>query len=245
MSMMTRLSGTQMKANRFLFDRNFAAIELPSDEPEEVEAAPEIPMIPLAEHEARLAAAEQAAYERGRAEVLAARQQTEQGRLADEARHLADEICGLSAQLDRDQARQEKDAVALAFLVARRICGHLIAREPLGEVVALISECLGPLRRAPHLVIRVREGDLAQLKAEVEPLVNEKGFEGRVVFLGEPELAAGDCRIEWADGGIVRDRRAIEKQVDQAARRYFEGRRAGKSPAQAVDHGAAEEAEDK
>ena len=79
-------------------------------------------------------------------------------------------------------------------------------------------------------MIRVREGDLEALKAKVDPLVSEKGFEGRVVFLGEPDLAAGDCRIEWADGGIVRDRRAIEKQVDQAARRYFEGRRSQARP---------------
>lgn len=220
-----------MKASRFLFDRNFAAIDV-APEPDEVEdpAVPEVPMMPVADHEALLAAAEQAAYERGRASLALEQQQTDEGRLAEETRRLSDDISALIGQLDTDQARQEKDAVALSFLVARRICAHLIAREPLGEIVALISECLGPLRRAPHLVIRVRAGDLEALKAKVDPLVSEKGFEGRVVFLGEPDLGAGDCRIEWADGGIVRDRRAIEKQVDQAARRYFEGRRSAARP---------------
>ncbi|MBL6431824.1 MAG: flagellar assembly protein FliH [Alphaproteobacteria bacterium] len=228
---MTRFASTEMKANRFLFDRNFAAIDVtPEREAVEEPAVPEVPMMSVADHEALLAAAEQAAYERGRASLALEQQQTDEGRLAEETRRLSDDICALIGQLDTDQARQEKDAVALSFLVARRICAHLIAREPLGEIIALISECLGPLRRAPHLVIRVREGDLEALKAKVDPLVSEKGFEGRVVFLGEPDLGAGDCRIEWADGGIVRDRRAIEKQVDQAARRYFEGRRSPARP---------------
>ena len=31
--------------------------------------------------------------------------------------------------------------------------------------------------------------------------------------LGEPDLALGDARIEWADGGVVRDRARIEAAV--------------------------------
>ena len=221
-----------MKAHRFLFDRNFASIDVSEEEIEEPEEQiePEVPMMPVADHEALITAAEQAAFERGRAARAAEDHESEEMRLAAETTRLAGEISALFGQLDMERDRQEKDAVALAFLVARRICAHLIAREPLGEIVALISECLGPLRKSPHLVIRVRDGDLEPLKERVDPLVREKGFEGRVVFLAEPELGVGDCRIEWADGGIVRDRRAIEKQIDQAAKRYFEGRKATQKP---------------
>ncbi len=233
-----------MKVNRFLFDRNFAAIDVPEEEVVEEIVEPVIPTIPLAEHQAVLAAAEEAAYARGRAEAAAERVQGEEGRLADEAARLGEAVSALIGQLDVEQARHEKDAVALAFLVARRLCAHLIAREPLGEIVALISECLGPLRRAPHLVIRVRDSDLAALKERVDPLVAEKGFEGRLVFLGEPDIGAGDCRIEWADGGIVRDRKAIERQVDQAAKRYFESRRAGKGQTTSLNQETAEERSD-
>ncbi|WP_208984393.1 FliH/SctL family protein [Stappia sp. TSB10GB4] len=234
------MASTHMKVHRFLFDRNFAAIELPDEEEVEEIVEPAEPTITLSEHKALLAIAEQAAFQRGRAEALGEQQQSEEGRLADEAGRLAESVSALIGQLDVEQARHEKDAVALAFLVARRICAHLIAREPLGEIIALISECLGPLRRAPHLVIRVREGDMAELKRRLDPLVAEKGFDGRLVLLGEPDIAAGDCRIEWADGGIVRDRKAIERQVDQAAKRYFEGRRAGKGHKAALNQETAE-----
>jgi flagellar assembly protein FliH len=232
-----------MKVNRFLFDRTFSQIELPEPDAGET-AEPETPMMPVADHEALVAAAEQAAYARGRAEALAEREQSEEQRLAGESGRLADEVIHLVERLDTEQARVEKDAVALSFLVARRLCAHLVAREPLGEVVALIAECLGPLRKAPHVVIRVRDSDVEALKERVDPIIAEKGFEGRLVFLGEADIAAGDCRIEWADGGIVRDRKSIEKQVDQAARRYFEARRSGKAEDRTTITEAAEEREE-
>jgi len=34
-----------------------------------------------------------------------------------------------------------------------------------------------------------------------ERLAKQSGFEGRLVILAEPEIDAGDCKIEWADGG--------------------------------------------
>jgi flagellar assembly protein FliH len=36
------------------------------------------------------------------------------------------------------------------------------------------------------------------------------------VVLGDPDMHAGDARIEWADGGIVRERARIEAAVADA-----------------------------
>jgi flagellar assembly protein FliH len=44
----------------------------------------------------------------------------------------------------------------------------------------------------------------------------ERGYEGRLVVIGEPEIAPGDARIEWADGGIVREQKHIDEAVEQA-----------------------------
>ncbi|MXN63292.1 flagellar assembly protein FliH [Stappia sp. GBMRC 2046] len=211
-----------MKANRFLFDHDFAAPAAPAAPVEPVE--PEIPTITVPEHEALMAKAEKKAFERGRQEGRKEAADTTESRLGVEVSNLARQVGELIGEIDRMKGEQEKDAIALSFLVARRLAAHLIAREPLGEVIALVSECLGPLREAPHLVIRVRDGDVEDLKTRVDPIVHEKGFEGRLVILGDPEIERGDCRIEWADGGIVRDRKTVERQIDQAAKRYFAAR---------------------
>ena len=43
-------------------------------------------------------------------------------------------------------------------------------------------------------------------------------------MLAEPDIAPGDCRIEWADGGIKRDSAAIEAAIDEAVARYIASR---------------------
>ena len=48
-------------------------------------------------------------------------------------------------------------------------------------------------------------------------------------MLAEPGMALGDCRIEWADGGMSRDRAATEAAIGEAVSRYVAARR-GSTP---------------
>jgi flagellar assembly protein FliH len=42
--------------------------------------------------------------------------------------------------------------------------------------------------------------------------------------MAEDGLAAGDCRIEWADGGVARDEAATLAVIDDAVARYIAAR---------------------
>ena len=44
------------------------------------------------------------------------------------------------------------------------------------------------------------------------------------MILAEPDIATGDCRIEWADGGVVLERAAIEAKIDELVGRYIASR---------------------
>jgi flagellar assembly protein FliH len=39
--------------------------------------------------------------------------------------------------------------------------------------------------------------------------------------MAEPDMKPDDCRIEWADGGVTRDRAAIETAIAETVRRYL------------------------
>ena len=43
-------------------------------------------------------------------------------------------------------------------------------------------------------------------------------------MLGEPDIADGDCRIEWADGGMTRDRAAAEALIAETVDRFVAAR---------------------
>ena len=88
----------------------------------------------------------------------------------------------------------ETEAVDVAVAVARKLCSELIAREPLGEITALVSDCFSQLVSTPHLVVRINDSLYEAAHERIEQLAKQSGFEGRLVILAEPEIETGDCR---------------------------------------------------
>ena len=128
---------------------------------------------------------------------------------------------GLSAV----EARLEAESVEVAVAVARKLAPELVAAEPLGEIAALAASCFHQLIAAPHVVVRVAEAIYEIAQPRLEQIAQLHGFQGRLVVLAEPGMALGDCRIEWADGGLARDRAATEAAIGEAVGRYVAARR--------------------
>jgi flagellar assembly protein FliH len=205
---------------RFLFDTDFGAPK------PEVETR-----ISQAEHEAALALAEARGVERGRAEATAERVAEAERQIAFGLDRIADEITRLTATLPPIEARLEREAADIALAVARKLAASLIAREPLAELTALIIDCFSELRSTPHIVIRVNDALLAPLKERLDRLASDAGITGRLVLLAEPTIAVGDGRVEWADGGVVRDSAATMAKVDELVQRFVAARAAADSAA--------------
>jgi flagellar assembly protein FliH len=131
---------------------------------------------------------------------------------------------GIAARFAGIETRMETEAVDVAVAVARKLCSELIAAEPLGEIVGLIKDCFSHLVSTPHLVVRINASLYEVAREGIERLAKQSGFEGRLVILAEPETATGDCRIEWADGGVVLERATIETKIDELVGRYIASR---------------------
>ena len=50
------------------------------------------------------------------------------------------------------------------------------------------------------------------------------------MVLAEAELAVGDCKIEWADGGVIRDQAKTDLTIGNAIGRYLEARQTAAVP---------------
>jgi flagellar assembly protein FliH len=199
---------------KFLFDTDFSA---PDRSREKAASAAEVAQ--------KIAAAEARAYRDG----FDAGQREAQAESARRTALALEEIRlglqGIGAGFAGIEARMETEAVEVAVAVARKLCSALIAAEPLGEITGLVSECFSHLVATPHLVVRINDQlyDLAHQK--IEHLAKASGFQGRLVILAEPEIATGDCRIEWADGGVVLERAAIEAKINELVGRYIASRK--------------------
>lgn len=141
--------------------------------------------------------------------------------LATAAGQLAAQTAQMAAALDDAAAAGRREAVELAASIARKLAVHLLARQPTAELRALIAECLANLAGVPHLVIRCHPELADRIREIATAQMATSGFTGRLIVMGDPEQRLGDGRLEWADGGLVRDINAISRDIDTRIAAYL------------------------
>jgi len=197
-----------MKATaKYLFDEDFASGEKPT--------------ITVVEAERRRADAESVAYRKGFAAAQEQAQNETAQKLAAALSLIGDAMARIEKGLAGIETRLENEAVEVAVAVGGKLAPELIARQPFAEIAALATECFRHLVKAPHVTVRVGADLYDEAKHKLEEIAASRGFEGRLIVLSEAGLAPGDCRIEWADGGVARDRAATETIINVCVTRYL------------------------
>src|SRR5450759_3582805 len=140
---------------------------------------------------------------------------------------------------DDDFSASEKQTITLMEAERRRADAESAAHrkgfaagleQAQGEALAVIADGLERLTRALAGIEARLESEAVEVAvavaAKLAPalIAHARGFEGRLVVLSDPAMAPGDCRIEWADGGVARDRAATLATIDDAVARYVAAR---------------------
>ena len=200
----------------FTFGRDFTR----ADHRAGADAPRRIPVQP-AEHDRLVEEARSAGFDAGVAEGRRQQADHEAIRLANCLEALTGrlEIAMIEMRRLEDQARAE--AVIFAKLFATKLSGALIAAAPITFVEETASAIFSDLRGSPHVAVRVEPSLVDGCKAELARKLKENGMETKLFVFPDPDIAVGDCRIEWADGGIVRDRKALVAAIDRAVATLF------------------------
>jgi flagellar assembly protein FliH len=198
---------------KYLFDVDFGAPDKAREKPA---TASEIAQ--------QIAAAEARAYRAGHEAAQREAKVESDRRAALALEEIGITIKGIATRFSGIETRMETEAVEVAVAVARKLCSELISGEPLAEITRLVSDCFSHLVSTPHLVVRINDSLYDAAREKIERQAAQSGFEGRLVILAEPDIATGDCRIEWADGGVVLERSAIEAKINELVGRYMASR---------------------
>ncbi len=147
--------------------------------------------------------------------------------IAAAAGSIATQSTKMAVALDEARAGHHQEAVDLALSIGRKLALHLVARFPLAELEALVAECLPSLSGVPHLVIRCHPDLADAIRDTATAQMAHAGFSGRLVVMGDPEIRLGDGRLEWVDGGLVRDIAETSRQIDRQIATYLASRTRG------------------
>jgi flagellar assembly protein FliH len=210
---------------KYMFDTDFEQPRQPvqPQQPQPVEAEvveeaePEPPPPTFTEEE--LSFARNAAYEEGRqAGHAEAREQSER-MTATALTALSDQIQRLFQQQETANDENARAAVRVAQVVLKKVLPAAFDAHGFEEVTRVVEEVVGHILDEPRIIVRVAEPLVEMVRERLEAACQSHGFEGRVVVQADPRLHAGDCRVEWTDGGAERDQARLLQDIDATIER--------------------------
>ncbi|UJW87219.1 hypothetical protein [Devosia sp. SL43] len=184
-------------------------------------AAPPTPMVPEDLVAQLIAQAREEAYAEGMVAGERNATATAAQTLAAAAGTLATQTAEMAIALDDATLQAQREAIELAASVGRKLALHLLARYPTTELDALIGECMQSLAGVPHLVVRCHPAIADGIRDIATAHMQTSGFSGRLIVMGDPDQRLGDGKLEWVDGGLVRDIGAVSKDIDTKIKAYL------------------------
>lgn len=184
---------------KFFFDRNIF------DAPPKEEPLEDAPPPPPVFSEEELAAARDIAFEQGRQqgqkEQLASREQF----VAQTLSKIADSFSHLFAAETLRENVFEKESLRLAVAALDLLFPALTEKAGRDEVRKVIQKTLADHRKTKEISIYVAPGMHGEIEALISRLRANEHDEVLWRVIEDTGLTQGDCRLEWSDGGAVRD----------------------------------------
>lgn len=187
-----------------------AIAETAEDVPEEFEELPPLPT--YGEEDLERARAE--GFAAGRDEATRDLAGALEQRLANAFETLDARIAALLDAHDRDREEHNRDAVAVATVIVRKLFPALNMDKAMAEIEHMIGEAMQRTSGAPTLIVRVSPDLLAEVDAKVRELAALRGREGTVTVSADDSLQTGDVSVEWDGGGMIRDTQAMWRDID-------------------------------
>lgn len=196
----------------------FAEDRRVQEEPEEDESFYEDPPAPTFSEE-EVAAAQQSAFDEGKTAGLQEASAQFEHMMASALTQIATTLPQVFQQ--HAQAQQDHEALALsvARAVSRKVVPAYTEKHGLDEILAVVSQCLEPLRAEPRLIVKVHESLREETQEKLLKLADNIGFDGRVVVMAHEDIVPGDCRVEWSEGGAERNSETLWQQIDEIIER--------------------------
>ncbi|WP_296987906.1 FliH/SctL family protein [Thalassospira sp. UBA1131] len=134
--------------------------------------------------------------------------------VGDVESEIAEKLAQIDEQQKRANAKINEDAIHVALGVIRKLAPAWSKQYQMTEIEDIVRQCLANLFEAPKVMIKVNPELETEVGAAAQRIADSRGFSGKVVVVGEPDVAMGDCQVSWGDGTAVRDSARIWSEIN-------------------------------
>jgi flagellar assembly protein FliH len=98
-----------------------------------------------------------------------------------------------------------RDAARLVQFICRKVLPATAEENAIPEITALLADLLPSVLDEPRLVVRAHPDVTDMLRQRLDPVIDQSGYEGRVLITPDNRVSTADCRVDWGEGGMERD----------------------------------------
>jgi flagellar assembly protein FliH len=128
-------------------------------------------------------------------------------------------VGGLQALLAAEEQRTamaQEIAITTTIGTIKKVWPHVLQQLGPSFIEATIRQSMDYNPEEPRIVVRVHDTMLETVVKSLPQLQEQQAFAGKVIVVADDSVIAGDCKVEWADGGLERVSRVLSKQIDEA-----------------------------
>ena len=126
----------------------------------------------------------------------------------------------LAAEQQRIEMSQ-KIALNATIATIKKIWPGILQKLGMELIESTLRQGMEYNNEEPRIVVRVHDSLLDEVVRRLPQLQSQEAFAGKVIVLADAGVIAGDCKVEWADGGLERISRTLSQQLDNALERLL------------------------
>lgn len=139
----------------------------------------------------------------------------------------SDTLNAIDASLKELLARSQNDsqtafttAVGFAMAVCRKVVPALSEKNAVGEIQGLLEKNFHFLKDEPKISLRLNPFLADKVKPVLADLIKKESYAGKIAVIRDDSLPAGDCHVEWKNGGLQRNAQDVLNQTEELVKLY-------------------------
>ncbi len=182
----------------------------------EIVAEPEIVVEPVVsysqeEMDDAVRKAEETGYERGFRQAESEAEQRQEALMNE----MNGKLSMMLADMATENSERENEAVQMALALVKKLLPSLEVQQAEAEVQKFLADNFSNFRREAHLSFAFNPQTVGAAAKIIAKLAEKNDFEGKISVHKDENLAAGDCRIEWENGGVEKNSRKMLEKAEK------------------------------
>jgi flagellar assembly protein FliH len=114
-----------------------------------------------------------------------------------------------------------EETIKFAHAIMKKLAPQLAQGSELPEIENAIKNALSFLNKQPKVTVQISNNLRQPLQEKILLMSSRTGFEGEIVLVDDPNIATGDCKLNWDSGEMERSISNTWKQIDSIIERVI------------------------